>query len=285
MSGQVPERSEPGPGAIAPLSGAARDAAEAAAAALAPARSILFVTGAGISADSGLPTYRGVAGLYEREATPDGMAIEEALSGPMMRRRPEIVWRYVGEVVRACRGARPNRAHAVIAELEQSGRRVCVLTQNVDGLHLAAGSRDVIEIHGTVARRRCMDCTHVWPAPGADDGAPSGDDGGAAVPRCPACGGVARPDVVLFGERLPDGALDALDRALRLGFNAVVVVGTSAAFPYVQLPVIEAARAGATTVEINPERTVLSDVVGHHVAAGAAAALHAMGGVLAPSRP
>lgn len=270
MSGQVAE----GPRALPPE---ARAAAEAAGAALAAARSILFVTGAGISADSGLPTYRGVAGLYERGDTPDGMPIEEALSGPMMRRRPEVVWRYVGEVVRACRGARPNRAHAVIAELEAGGRRVCVLTQNVDGLHLAAGSKDVIEIHGTVARRRCMDCTHVWPAPTEGDG--------EGVPRCPACGGVARPDVVLFGEALPRGAVDALEHALARGFDAVVVVGTSAAFPYVQLPVLEAASAGATTVEINPERTALSSVVQHHVAARAAPALHAIGAALAEPGP
>lgn len=235
------------------------------------ARSILFVTGAGISADSGLPTYRGVAGLYDRGDTPDGMPIEEALSGEMMRARPEIVWRYVREVERACRGARPNRAHEVIAALERGPRRVWVLTQNVDGLHLAAGSRNVIEIHGTVARMGCMNCTRIWPAPSYDE-LPD-------LPRC-ACGGVARPDVVLFGETLPDAAIEALQRELAVGFDAVVVVGTTAVFPYVQAPVLAAARAGLPTVEINPGETLLSDLVRHRVEERAAPALDALGRAL-----
>ena len=122
------------------------------------ARRVLVITGAGVSADSGLPTYRGIGGLYEDSATEDGMPIEEALSGPMLRRRPELTWRHIAAVERACRGARPNRAHQVLAALEQRLPALWVLTQNVDGLHRAAGTRKLIEIHGTVHDLVCTGC-------------------------------------------------------------------------------------------------------------------------------
>ena len=112
---------------------------DAAAELLAPAQHILFVTGAGISADSGLPTYRGVGGLYDDADTEDGLPIEVCLSGSMFRRDPARTWKYIREIERACRGARPNPAHELIAELERERERVWVLTQNVDGLHVAGG--------------------------------------------------------------------------------------------------------------------------------------------------
>ena len=103
------------------------------------ARSLLFVTGAGMSADSGLPTYRGVGGLYECDETEDGYAIEEMLSGGMFRQRPELTWKYLRQIERGCRGARFNRGHAVIAEMERHFPRVWTLTQNVDGFHRPRG--------------------------------------------------------------------------------------------------------------------------------------------------
>src|SRR4051794_31297815 len=99
------------------------------------ARSVLFVTGAGMSADSGLPTYRGVGGLYDAGETEEGFAIEEMLSGPMFARKPQWTWKYLRQIEQACRGAKFNRGHAVIAEMERSFERVWVLTQNVDGFH------------------------------------------------------------------------------------------------------------------------------------------------------
>ncbi|MBN1612305.1 MAG: NAD-dependent protein deacylase, partial [Polyangiaceae bacterium] len=99
------------------------------------ARRVLFITGAGISADSGLPTYRGVGGLYNRGVTEDGMAIEEALSGDVFSSRPEVTWRYLRQIEAACRDATCNRAHNVIALLERGPREIWVLTQNVDGFH------------------------------------------------------------------------------------------------------------------------------------------------------
>ena len=106
--------------------------------ALQRSQSILFVTGAGISADSGLPTYRGIGGLYDIELTEEGYPIEEVLSGPMFQANPELTWKYLGQIANAARGATYNRAHEVIAEIEQHFPRVWTLTQNVDGFHRSA---------------------------------------------------------------------------------------------------------------------------------------------------
>ena len=115
---------------------------------LANCKSLLFITGAGVSADSGLPTYRGIGGLYNVEHPEEGIPIEDILSGNMFRRRPELTWKYLGQVEQSSRGATFNRAHEVIAAMEARFPRVWTLTQNIDGFHRAAGSRNVLEIHG-----------------------------------------------------------------------------------------------------------------------------------------
>lgn len=228
---------------------------------LGKARRVLFITGAGVSADSGLPTYRGVGGLYNDETTEDGLAIEDALSGDCMAVRPDITWKYLAQIERNCHGVGPNVAHRTIAALERRCE-VVVLTQNIDGLHLKAGSSAVIEIHGTLEERYCAHC-------GAE--ADAGDH--AVPPRCGHCGEIVRPRVVLFGEMLPGAALDRLYRELERGFDMVFVVGTTAVFPYIAEPVMRAVHAGVPTVEINPARTHLSDRVRYYVPARAAAAL------------
>jgi len=234
---------------------------------LAEARRLLFVTGAGLSADSGLPTYRGVGGLYEDVETPEGFAIEEALSGSMMQRRPDVCWRHIMEIERAVRGAAPNPGHEVIARLS-SRFDVVVLTQNVDGLHHAAGSRDIIDIHGDVRRLRCTACAH---RRRVDDYA-----GLSCPPRCPDCDAVIRPDVVLFGEMLPPAKVDRLIIELDRGFDAVFSVGTSSLFPYIAEPVVHAAEAGGLTVEINPSDTIVSSVVEERIRARGAVSLSAL---------
>ena len=123
---------------------------------------VLFVTGAGVSADSGLPTYRGVGGLYEDQATADGMPIEQALSGDMFARRPEVTWKYLWQIGQACLSARPNRAHEVIAMMQRSQLEVWVLTQNIDGLHRAAGTSHLVEVHGNMFDLGCTDCGHLF---------------------------------------------------------------------------------------------------------------------------
>ena len=220
------------------------------------AESILFITGAGVSAESGLPTYRGVGGLYEGGQLAGGeMPIEQALSGLMWRQRPEVTWRHLLEIERACRQARPNRAHEVMAQLERTRPRVWVLTQNVDGLHRAAQSRQVIPIHGSLHALECTECE--WTEQVADLSAYD-ELPGDELPSCPACGGLIRPQVVLFGEMLPPAAVERYERELRRGFDLILSVGTTSQFPYIAAPLLEAARRQTPSVEINPTPTPVS---------------------------
>lgn len=234
---------------------------------LAGCRRLLFITGAGLSADSGLPTYRGIGGLYDRDTTEDGVAIEDALSGAMLRRRPEICWKHIAHLEATCRGARANDGHRAIAAL-QDGFEVWVLTQNVDGFHRAAGSKRVIDIHGDIHDLRCTRCP--WVRTVADYSALD------VPPSCPDCSALVRPDVVLFGELLPQGKVEVLQRQLDRGFDMVLSVGTSSLFPYIVQPVLHARRRGVPTVEINPGRTEVSGWVDIRVCAGGAAALSAI---------
>jgi len=245
-----------------------RDVIATVAAVLAKAKSALFITGAGISADSGLPTYRGIGGLYEDRPADEGLPIEVLLSGDMLEARPDLTWKYLYQIEQACRGARPNRGHTVLADLEQRLERCLVLTQNVDGFHRAAGSRNVIEIHGNLHALACTACDWRTTVP---------DFAGLAIPpRCPDCGGLVRPDVVLFGEALPVDGFARLEEELEAGFDVVFSIGTSALFPYVARPVLLARSLGIPTVEINPAETDLSDIVDYRIGAGARAALRAL---------
>ncbi|MFH0945758.1 MAG: NAD-dependent protein deacylase [Planctomycetota bacterium] len=241
------------------------DSIEAVAERLFRAESVLFITGAGLSADSGLPTYRGVGGLYEDARTDEGLPIEVALSGQMLQQRPELCWKYIRRIEEACRGASFNRGHEVIALLEQRLGHCCVLTQNVDGFHRAAGSRNVIEIHGNVHRLICVACESRESVADFRDL--------AAVPSCGACGGLIRPEVVLFGEMLPALEMAQLSGELSLGFDMVFSVGTTSVFPYIAEPVLRVAAAGGTTVEINPGTTEVSEIVDFRIRCGAAEAL------------
>jgi len=243
-------------------------ALDAVAGRLSLARRVLFITGAGISADSGLPTYRGVGGLYDDRITGEGLRIEDILSGEMLSRRPELTWKYLIQIEETCRGARPNAAHRAIARLDAHLDRVMVFTQNVDGLHRAAGSREVVEIHGNLQELTCTRCRYEETVDGLA--------GREIPPRCPACGGALRPKVVLFGEALPEDALERFIDALQQGFDMVFSIGTSSIFPYIVQPVIFAAGSGIPAVEINPSRTPLSDIVDFRLPLGAAVAMTAI---------
>ncbi|WP_374267514.1 NAD-dependent deacetylase [Zoogloea sp.] len=235
---------------------------------LSTARRILFITGAGLSADSGLPTYRGVGGLYEGTLTDIGLPIEQALSGAMFAQRPDIAWRYLSQIESSCRGAHPNAGHYAIARLEALRGDVTVLTQNVDGFHLAAGSRDVIEMHGTLRRLRCVDCGR---ARQVDNYA-----GLTIPPECPHCGGIIRPDVVLFGENLPDAAVHRFEQVMAAGPGLILSVGTGSSFPYIAGPMLWAIENGIPTIEINPGHTPISERVRHRFRLRAAEVLPAL---------
>jgi NAD-dependent deacetylase len=231
-------------------------------------RSLLFITGAGISADSGLPTYRGIGGLYNVNTTEDGLPIEELLSGHTMRQRPEQTWKYLGQIEKACRGATFNRGHQVIAAMEAHFERVWTLTQNVDGLHRQAGAKNVIDIHGDMHDLLCTRCSFRQTVPDYSALEP--------LPRCPDCRAPLRPDVVLFGEALPFHKVDRLYQELETGFDLVFTIGTTSVFPYVAEPVVRAWQLGKPSVEINPGPSEVSELVTVRLALGAATALDAI---------
>jgi NAD-dependent deacetylase len=231
------------------------------------ARRLLFITGAGISADSGLPTYRGIGGLYNDQHTEDQFPIETALSGTMLDTNPAITWKYLHQIENSCRGARFNAAHAVIAEWQEQFE-VCVLTQNIDGFHRDAGSRNLIEIHGDIHDLHCTRCAYTATVPDY-----SGLD---LPPGCPRCGALVRPRVVLFGEMLPPPAVQHLYTELDRGFDLVFSIGTTSVFPYIAGPVAQASQAGIPTVEINPGDTPVTRFVDYKLASGAAASLRAL---------
>jgi NAD-dependent deacetylase len=230
-------------------------------------RRILFITGAGLSAESGLPTYRGIGGLYESAETDHGMPIEVALSGGVFQTQPEITWHYIAGLEKAVRGARPNRGHEIIAELEAK-HEVVVLTQNVDGFHRAAGSTRVIDIHGDCHFLACTRCAHREVRE---------DYSGLDIPpMCPLCGSVVRPEVVLFEEMLPSEKLRELGRELARGFDAYFTIGTTSVFPYIAEPIVDAARSGKLSIEINPDLSEVSEIVDIALRTSAVRALRAI---------
>jgi NAD-dependent deacetylase len=223
------------------------------------AKRILLITGAGLSADSGLPTYRGLGGLYNGH-TAEGLPIEQALSGSMLQRNPALCWKYLAELGKACLGAQANAGHHAIAELQRKKPQCWLLTQNIDGYHRAAGSpmERVIEIHGELAPLYCQSC-------GAVDSELAEHLERPLPPKCRQCAGVLRPPVVLFEEMLPEQAIDTLYAQVRKGFEVVISIGTSASFPYIVEPLLRTRQAGGFTAEINPQRTDLSAQVDVHL--------------------
>jgi NAD-dependent deacetylase len=202
----------------------------------------VVLTGSGISAESGVPTFREAqTGLWER-FDPQELATPEAFE-----RDPELVWDWYAWRRTLVAQAAPNPGHLALAALQGSGQRVTLVTQNVDGLHQRAGSRDVIELHGNILRTRCS-------VEGVDV---EKYEASESPPVCPSCGAPLRPDVVWFGETLPPGALDVASEAAS-GADLFLSVGTSSlVYPAAALP-YEALESGATLVEINPEETPLT---------------------------
>lgn len=229
------------------------------------AQSVLFITGAGISAASGLPTYRGIGGLYNNRLTEDDISIEFALSGMMMVIDPAVTWTYLSQIERTCRGAKFNRAHEIIAQMEQYFERACVLTQNVDGFHRDAGSQNVIDIHGDLHDLYCLQCDYTTRVT---------DYSALEIPpKCPSCGYIIRPDVILFGEFLPQDKVAQLTAELQQGFEVIFTIGTTSVFPYIAGPVRRAAQMDIPTIEINPGTTEVSEIVSIKFDAGAVEAL------------
>lgn len=232
------------------------------------ARRVLAITGAGISADSGLPTYRGIGGLYNDVETVEGYAIEDALSGTMLSTRPDICWKYLMQIESSCRGAGPNAAHEALVVMERLFPEFTLLTQNVDGFHQAAGSQNLIEMHGNVHYLDCTRCTHTLQV--------NSYAGLIIPPPCPQCRALLRPRVTLFGEMLPPTAVERLEQVLQRGLDAVLSIGTTSVFPYIAAPIEIAASRGALTIEINPGETAVSHLVRYRLRERAATVLPAL---------
>ena len=212
---------------------------------LAQAVSVAALTGAGISAESGIPTFRGAGGLW-KNYRPEDLATPEAFA-----RDSRLVWEWYNWRRELIAKAEPNPAHRALVELEARKPRFTLITQNVDGLHDRAGSSRILKLHGDIWRMRCTACGANWP------------DHRTPLPKIPphcGCGGVARPGVVWFGESLPDGMMEEAEHAAQSA-QVFLVVGTSAVvYPAAGL-VPYAKQAGARVIEINLEPTPFSAMV------------------------
>lgn len=196
------------------------------------------LTGAGISVESGIPTFRSKGGLWEKYDPFVYASIE------MFQRDPSKYWSIRGEFIREYDSYQPNEGHFALTELERLGLLRSVITQNIDGLHRKAGSKNVIEIHGSLREIFCVECNKEYQAPNIPNGDP---------PYC-VCGGLLKPNTVLFGEQLPQ---DALIKAQHESETCAVMllIGTSAAvYPAASLPLI-AQKNNAHIIEINIERS------------------------------
>jgi NAD-dependent deacetylase len=212
---------------------------------LAEAQRVLVLTGAGVSAESGVPTFRGGG----NSATWKGLPFDVISSSAMLERNLPAVWEWFDYRRDVLKTLKPNAAHEAIARWQERFPELTLVTQNVDGLHQRAGSRNVVELHGCIWRARCTTCHLVHDIPCE----------GARPEACRDCANAVRPDVVLFGEMLPAGAFEfAAQRAAEC--EVCLVIGTSGlVYPAAGLPEI-AKSSGAFVCEINPERTPLSDL-------------------------
>jgi len=215
---------------------------------------VTVLTGAGVSAESGVPTFRDAQTGLWAQYRPEELATPRAF-----KRNPRLVWEWYEWRRELVAGAKPNPAHLALAEAEELFRDFHLITQNVDGLHQRAGSRNVIELHGNLTRTKCFDEETIvssWP------------DTGDVPPKCPDCGGRLRPDVVWFEEALPEKEMELATQA-SVACEVFLSIGTSTVvYPAAALPT-EALRHGAVVVEVNPQPTPLT-AQAHFVLAGAA---------------
>ena len=213
-----------------------------AAAMISTGRPCVALTGAGISVESGIPSFRGAQGLWTKYDPMKFASLEAFMADPAE------VWKMLAELDQVVAAARPNPAHQALAQMEEMGLLQAVVTQNIDGLHQAAGSKRVIEFHGTGHKLRCLSCRKQFKRTELSlESLP---------PRC-ACGGIIKPEVIFIGEAIPfQAAEDAFSWTDRCG--TFLVVGTSASItPASQLPQ-QAKAHGAKVIELNPEPTWLS---------------------------
>ncbi len=208
------------------------------------AHRVVALTGAGVSAESGVPTFRDAQTGFWSKFKPEDLATPSAFV-----RQPKVVWEWYEYRRQLVAQAQPNPAHYALAQMERRFPEFQLITQNVDGLHARAGSQRVLELHGNITRTKCFDEGTIitsWP------------DTGEVPPRCPNCGGLLRPDVVWFEEPMPAAETELAFRLSRT-CEVFLCIGTSALVHPAALLPREAQTAGAVLVEINPQPTALTD--------------------------
>ena len=232
---------------------------------------VLVLTGAGVSAESGIPTFRGKDG-YWRNLDPAKLATPEAFA-----RDPQLVWEWYRERRERIRNARPNAAHEAIARLAQRADEFLLVTQNVDDLHARAGilAQRMVQIHGDIFVTRCSRCDFSYGGRGCSPEPPGAcvvqptnrrlrsiaatSERDLSVPTCPKCQALMRPGVVWFGEQLARNELDRVENFLDDGAcDVVIVAGTTATFGYIIDWALRGSRDGGELIEVNPEETPLS---------------------------
>ncbi|MBL7190495.1 NAD-dependent deacylase [bacterium] len=215
-------------------------------------KKVAVLTGAGVSAESGVPTFRGEEGMWKK------FKPEELANFDAFMRNPDMVWEWYEHRKDLMSKVKPNAGHYAMAKMEKLFPVFTLITQNIDNLHRIAGSENILELHGNIRRNFCINCKKQY-----------NDEhltlGGGKVPKC-SCGGMIRPDVVWFGEMLPGSILESAFKAaetcdffLSLGTSAVV-------YPAAMLPVA-AKKAGAVLLEINPETTPLTQSTDYYIKA------------------
>lgn len=209
---------------------------------LAEAKNVSVLTGAGVSAESGVPTFRDKGGIWEK-FRPEDLANFDAFIND-----PDFVWNWYQHRREIMRDVKPNPGHLALAEMERLFPNFTVITQNIDNLHFRAGSKNVTELHGNIERNFCLKCRTFYNEIDVTE---------KKVLRCEKCGGLIRPDVVWFGEMLPEKALMYAEECAAAS-DVFFSIGTSAeVYPAALMPLI-AKRAGAYVVEINTKPTVMS---------------------------
>jgi NAD-dependent deacetylase len=227
---------------------------------------VLVITGAGVSAESGIPTFRGKDG-YWRNLDPAKLATPEAFA-----KNPNLVWEWYRERRQRIRNAQPNTAHQAIAKLAQHAREFLLVTQNVDDLHVRAEwegntlvRQNIVQIHGDIFITRCSHC---------DFSRNERDRDVDGLPKCPQCGALMRPGVVWFGEQLDLGEVHRVENFLDEGAcDFALVIGTTATFGYIIDWALRAISSNGELVEMNPEETSLSQFATHLIREPAAVAL------------
>lgn len=225
-------------------------------------KKILVITGAGMSADSGVPTYRGKGGIYNNDVK-RGLKIEDVINIRAFKQNPELAWEFLKPQIEAVQKANPHAGYYALNKILKSFPEANIFTQNVDGLHKKSGF-PAYEVHGNKENLICSKCDKTTPTPPFDS---------LNIPHLCDCGGAMRTSSVMFGESVPSNVMDKLERILNGVPDAVIGIGSSFAFNYMKWPFILADQKKWLSIDINPQKSYISHLVKYYVPEKANSAL------------